>query len=129
MAIETKVINTSMYGVFTQQEIIDHYTCFGWQTISVTDTRVTMNRNNNLNNYMELVTLGKEYEDRSNRANLAWKASIINVKLLIILLLLFIVGGVFYILNKMKWRKIYRRESNAMLDAVEKARTLYYAYN
>ena len=70
MALETKVLNTAYFT--NQQELVDMYSCFGWQTISLTDNRVTMNREVNINNYVELTRLEKDFESHKCAAERAY---------------------------------------------------------
>lgn len=128
MALDTKVFNTR-YSFVSEQEIVDNYSCFGWQTISVTNDRVTMNRDTNINHYEELVELEKKYLASLGRASIACSKSIINTKTAIILFLLLIWPMVLYILNKKKWNKIFISTVKEARNIASKAKEIFYSTN
>lgn len=128
MALETKVFNTS-YRWLSQQDIIEHYSSFGWQTIGVTNDRITMNREVNIKHYQELVALENDYVKYFNEVNYALAKSIMDTKLAIFLFFLFIVPMVLYILNKKNWKKKADIAFDKMTDAVTKGKTLFYSSN
>lgn len=127
MALETKVLNTAYFT--NQQELVDMYSCFGWQTISLTDNRVTMNREVNINNYVELTRLEKEFESHKCAAERAYVKSQIDIKLTIFLILIFIFPGVIYLVVKSKWKKRLLEENKLMHEISDKARALFYGTN
>ncbi|WP_406615119.1 hypothetical protein ACJA25_02710 [Mycoplasmopsis hyopharyngis] len=128
MALETKVFNTK-YHWLSQQEIIEHYSSFGWQTIGVTNDRITMNREVNIEHYQELVALENDYVKYFRETDFALDKSIMNIKLAIFLFFLFIVPMVLYILNKKKWKKKAGVAFDKMEDAVTKGKALFYSSN
>ncbi|WP_406618035.1 hypothetical protein ACJA27_00425 [Mycoplasmopsis lipophila] len=129
MVLETKVINTNLYYSLDQQTTIDFYSCFGWQTIGVTDTRVTMNRDNNINHYLELVALEKDFTRHLNLMNAAFLKSKFVFKIFLILFLLLIFPGILYIINIKKWEKVFFKEKELMVNTTEKTRVLFYTDN
>ncbi|WP_406618109.1 hypothetical protein ACJA27_00865 [Mycoplasmopsis lipophila] len=129
MALETKVIDTKSYFSFQQQDLIDLFSSFGWQTIGVTDTRVTMNRDNNIANYMELVTLEREFNIHLLKVKEAYLKKQFVFKTFLILFLLLIFPGILYIVSRKKWSKIYFSELRTMRKTAEKAKNIFYSTN